>query len=268
MTWFKVDDRFHDHRKVRQLGKDRTNAVGLWVLAGTWAAANLTDGFVPEDIACRFDPRGTYAKRLVDVGLWEPAEQDGEPGYVFHEWEHHQPTRADVLERRRVRAEAGRKGGLASGRTRSKTGSHREASASSPDEAKASTSAGAKTNEPGTPSRPVPTRSSSSPTSPSARATIAALTDANDDETTKMLELIEAECHPTAMGPYVRRLGDNGDLPMWLDRVRAAAKPRATSNDMAAHTYTDPDNTGRCSIPGCAKPEPALIHRHLRVANQ
>ncbi|PXY17360.1 hypothetical protein [Prauserella flavalba] len=100
MPWFKSDDSFYRHPKVRKLGKDKLPAVGLWELAGTWCAdnvdTNVADGFVPDEQVEAWDPRHRYAKRLVDVGLWERTEVDGEHGYVFHDWADYQPTRATV----------------------------------------------------------------------------------------------------------------------------------------------------------------------------
>lgn len=75
-------------------------AIGLWSLAGSWAADNLTDGFVPTEIVQRFDPRERFATRLAEVGLWLPTEQDGETGYRFHEWGDWQPTRVAVEKQR------------------------------------------------------------------------------------------------------------------------------------------------------------------------
>jgi hypothetical protein len=114
VTWFKVDDKLHDHRKARAAKKA---AMGVWVLAGSWAADNLTDGFVPESVLSRWGTKADAA-RLVEVGLWHIDAQDGEDGWRFHEWEGRQPTRSEVLTKREVRAEAGRAGGFASGRSR------------------------------------------------------------------------------------------------------------------------------------------------------
>ncbi|MGH7743960.1 MAG: hypothetical protein ACREQ5_03960 [Candidatus Dormibacteria bacterium] len=96
MTWFKVDDQLHDHKKVRKLGKEKPIAMGLWVLCGSWSAANLSDGFVPAEIVERIDPEHYYAKRLVEVGFWECAEEDGEQGYQFNDWSDYQPLRGEV----------------------------------------------------------------------------------------------------------------------------------------------------------------------------
>jgi len=114
MPWFKVDDKLHDHRKARAAG---ATAMGVWLLAGSWAADNLTDGFIPAAILPRWG-RPRDATRLVEVGLWHADEQDGEKGWRFHEWDERQPTRAQKLEERAAKAEAGRAGGLRSGRSR------------------------------------------------------------------------------------------------------------------------------------------------------
>ncbi len=102
MPWFKVDDRLPDHTKTRRAG---TAAIGLWALAGAWSAGNLTDGFVPKVIAKRWDPSLRMAKKLVESGMWFTDESDGEPGYRFHDWHDHQPSRDDVLARRRAAAD-------------------------------------------------------------------------------------------------------------------------------------------------------------------
>ncbi len=116
MPWFKVDDKLHDHRKTRAAGKA---AMGVWVLAGSWSADNLTDGFVPASVLSRWGTRAD-ANKLVSAGLWVADEQDGEKGWRFHQWNEdgRQPTREETLARREVRAAAGRMGGKASGRSR------------------------------------------------------------------------------------------------------------------------------------------------------
>jgi hypothetical protein len=124
MTWFKVDDKLHDHRKARAAG---ATAMGVWCLAGSWAADNLTDGFVPATILPRWG-RPRDATRLVEVGLWHADTQDGEKGWRFHEWHERQPSRAQKLEERATKAEAGRIGGLQSGRSRREAKSKQGAS--------------------------------------------------------------------------------------------------------------------------------------------
>lgn len=84
---FRVDDNFHAHRKVAKLGVEGIDAIGLWTLAGSWSADQLSDGWVPEYVAARLDPgyEGRAAK-LVRVGLWQETERDGERGWQFNGW--------------------------------------------------------------------------------------------------------------------------------------------------------------------------------------
>jgi hypothetical protein len=94
MSWFKVDDKLHDHRKVAIAGAD---AMGLWVIAGSWCAGNPeTDGFISLRVVARFS-RSWRAKavKLVEASLWEPSKFKGEDGYQFMHWAEYQFTAAD-----------------------------------------------------------------------------------------------------------------------------------------------------------------------------
>lgn len=86
--WFRIDDNFAFHPKVIQAGNE---AVGVWARTGSWSSQQLTDGFVPDDIANTIG-RAAAVRRLVSSGLWLPV--DG--GFQFHEWELRNPTRAQV----------------------------------------------------------------------------------------------------------------------------------------------------------------------------
>lgn len=99
MSWFRVDDHLHAHSKAVRAG---TEAMGLWILAGSWAAAEESDGWVPGYMLVRLAGVGAddLAERLVAAGLWEHAEHDDTAGYVFHQWEEHQPTRAQLEAKR------------------------------------------------------------------------------------------------------------------------------------------------------------------------
>lgn len=96
--WMKVDDGLHAHRKTRAVTKSHQTKtrdaapMGLWVLAGSWAAQNGTDGWVPEDELDRWDSdwHGLTA-RLVRAGYWWPSERDGERGYGFNDWLDYNP---------------------------------------------------------------------------------------------------------------------------------------------------------------------------------
>jgi hypothetical protein len=103
MAWFKVDDKLHDHRKVRQAGK---SAMGVWVLAGSWCMASETDGFVPETVLTRWGTKRD-AETLVSVGFWDRAEQNGEPGWQFHDWLAYQPDARTLRLVREAESKAG-----------------------------------------------------------------------------------------------------------------------------------------------------------------
>lgn len=125
MAWFKVDDAFPTHPKVRSIPRrERPAALGLWLAAGTWSAKHLTDGVIPLWVV---DEEGTpdSAALLVASGLWHgrgsrcprcPRPKANE--WLFHDWSDYQPTKAAADERRRIRAAAGAKGGTVSGRVR------------------------------------------------------------------------------------------------------------------------------------------------------
>jgi len=113
MTWFKVDDTLAFHRKAVTAGNA---AMGMWVRAGSWCAQQLTDGFIPADVALTIGTPA-QASRLVRVGLWHEVEN----GFRFHEWtqEGRQPSRDEVMDRRRAdqarKREARKKGEIFSG---------------------------------------------------------------------------------------------------------------------------------------------------------
>lgn len=103
MAWFQVDDQLAMHRKVCDAGNA---AMGLWVRAGAWSMQNLTEGFIPSKAAKTLGT-APQASSLVNAGLWLQTEG----GYQFHEWGTRQMSAEQIAERRRKRAEAGRKGG-------------------------------------------------------------------------------------------------------------------------------------------------------------
>lgn len=98
MTWFKVDDSFYDHPKVFDASDA---AIALWTRAGSWAARNLTDGFVPHGLLARLSTNAEAAsKELLDRGLWQRMRG----GYLFHDWAEYQPTREKVIHNRKQTA--------------------------------------------------------------------------------------------------------------------------------------------------------------------
>lgn len=103
MPWFLVDDGLHSHPKAMVT---TPAAIGLWTLAGSWASANLTEGFVPAYMLDRLVPGGaSLAAELVDNGLWKRVKS----GYRFHDWQDYQPTKEEVEKSRKLNRERQRR---------------------------------------------------------------------------------------------------------------------------------------------------------------
>ena len=112
MTWFRLDDAFHGHPKVRRAGNA---AVGLWVRCATYSAQYDLDGRIPADVAESYGrPREIDA--VTSSGLWVANGS----GFVIPDYLDFNYSAEEVRDMRAKRAEAGRKGGLASGQKRSK----------------------------------------------------------------------------------------------------------------------------------------------------
>jgi hypothetical protein len=89
VTWFKVDDGFAMHPKAIAAGNA---ALGLWVRAGSWCGAHLTDGRLPAGMVGTLGGHTRDARKLIAAGLWCQTED----GYQFVDWEQWQPTKAQV----------------------------------------------------------------------------------------------------------------------------------------------------------------------------
>lgn len=99
MTWFKIDDGFYDHPKV--LGLDM-GSVGLWAMAGSYCARHLTDGVITDRQIRSIGGTRRQAEKLVAAGLWRV--DDAPPSarrYAFNDWRDFQPTRDEVLSKRK-----------------------------------------------------------------------------------------------------------------------------------------------------------------------
>jgi hypothetical protein len=73
MPWFKVDDDFYGHPKIKAIPRRHRNAaISLWVLAGSWCARYLTDGVIPDNQIQDLGYTQRDAANLVDAGLWIP----------------------------------------------------------------------------------------------------------------------------------------------------------------------------------------------------
>lgn len=92
MTWFKVDDGFWSHPKTATLSDA---AVTLWVRAGAYSCQHLTDGVIARPVL-RLVGVESAAAELVDAGLWT----EHPDGWIFHDWDDYQETRDAVRKRR------------------------------------------------------------------------------------------------------------------------------------------------------------------------
>ena len=118
MTWFKVDDGFYDHPKVRSLprGPVRKGAVSLWLLAGSWCSRYLKDGLIPSHQIEEFGSSRKDAEALVAAVLWHAPGHDCDRcpdvprgHYLYHEWPEHQPLKDEVERRQAANRERMRK---------------------------------------------------------------------------------------------------------------------------------------------------------------
>lgn len=89
MTWFKVDDQLAFHPKVLMAGNA---AMGLWVRAGSWCGAHLTEGALPRHMIGTLGAQQRDANRLVQAELWIRTDV----GYQFKDWGDYQPTKVQV----------------------------------------------------------------------------------------------------------------------------------------------------------------------------
>jgi hypothetical protein len=181
MPWGKVDDNHYDHPKVLSIPRAIRNAAdGLYWRAISRCNRTLSDGWLTDGDLDVIDSDPKLVEALVSAGLWE-RKTDGR--LRIHDYLVHNKSKAEVLKERRTKAEAGRSGGLASGRARAKqTGNGKR----SRDEAPASPIV-----EP--PSRPVPTRPDPSGSiEPDALTERPPVTTDPDDEVTTLQKLAES----------------------------------------------------------------------------
>lgn len=133
MPWGRVDDTHYDHTKVMELPRRIRNAAdGLYWRAISRCNRTLSDGWLVEGDLVLIDAEPALVEALVRVGLWDRMP-DGR--LRIHDYLVFNKSRREVLKERKQKSDAGRAGGLASGRTRAnrdgkQTGSRNEAGAS------------------------------------------------------------------------------------------------------------------------------------------
>lgn len=106
MPWFKVDDQLTRSKKVLSIPRRyRMQAMGLWVMAGSWSAGELTDGFIPEHMLAELGGTKAIAAKLVDARLWKNVSR----GFLIESWSDYQPVANDVKANRQRDAERKRR---------------------------------------------------------------------------------------------------------------------------------------------------------------
>jgi hypothetical protein len=107
VPWFLVDDHFHSHPHAARALATEPAALSLWLLAGSWSSAHLTDGVVPDDVLPQLAPDPVkLAEALVTARLWKRVRG----GYKFVPGATHRiPSKQAVENERKLSAARKRK---------------------------------------------------------------------------------------------------------------------------------------------------------------
>ena len=103
MSWAKLDDQFPEHPRISELSDKafRTHVTGLCM-----AARRLTDGHLNAPdvrmILALSRSRQRHVDELAEAGVWE---QNGDGGYVIHDYLDYNPSAESVKQRRQSEAE-------------------------------------------------------------------------------------------------------------------------------------------------------------------
>lgn len=127
MTWMKLETLVRSNPKLvaTVAATGHCDAAWLWLAANTWARDSLTDGFIPEMVLPTLIPAlpakvlKPLPAVLVKCGLWHVTEG----GYQVHDFLQHNPTKAEVSEKRRKDVER-KRGGVLPDSTRNPHGVH------------------------------------------------------------------------------------------------------------------------------------------------
>ena len=104
MPWIRFEDTFPEHPKLLKVGP---RAAWLHVRAIGYCSRLLTDGLLPVEAIKPLGGTPLLVERLVAARLWH---KNGD-GWLINDYLKYQPSKAQVLELREKRADAGRKGG-------------------------------------------------------------------------------------------------------------------------------------------------------------
>ena len=136
MPWVRIDDGYADHPKLAAVGP---LGQALWLAGLAYCNRNLTDGFIPWSASQRL-VTWTYRDDLGQVSIYLGSHNDAPVtneyvcgllvgarlwievpgGFLIHDYEKYQPTKAQIMAEREAKAAAGRAGGLATAAARGK----------------------------------------------------------------------------------------------------------------------------------------------------
>ena len=97
MPWFKIDDAWHSHPKVREAGNA---AAGLWVRVGSYCSQYATEGYIRASVVHEFGTKREVEK-LLNVGLLAKVEG----GYQIPDFLDFNPSSDEVKAQRKASAE-------------------------------------------------------------------------------------------------------------------------------------------------------------------
>lgn len=108
MTWFKVDDRFPESDKTIELTlrPEGLAAIGLWTLCGAWSAGRGNGGRITTAVVKRFRGTKKMVAALVEVGLWDPSDDE----WQFHDWADYNESAETAQAIKAAEREAGKRG--------------------------------------------------------------------------------------------------------------------------------------------------------------
>ena len=101
MGWARIDDGYYDHPKVLRAVELDAGSIGLHVRAISYCAKQELNGHIPERAVCALMPlqrdREKAVAALIEVGLFQATED----GYVLHDYLDYNPSREEILEKRK-----------------------------------------------------------------------------------------------------------------------------------------------------------------------
>lgn len=120
-AWAEISADLAQHPKVRAMQDDlRAGAVGFFCVACAFCQQQRNDGVIyceqlPAILKCSEDERRRLVGELVRVGLFDVLQD----GYAVHDYLDHNKSADEIAAHSEEQAKNGRKGGIASGKSRS-----------------------------------------------------------------------------------------------------------------------------------------------------